>query len=433
MSATETHPDRLDDQAQDKPDDLGFELPAAGKGSKVGIIVVIAVLAGGAFTFRYLRNQNAHAESIHVRADAIARVDVIKPNTLTSASELALPGITKALEETKIYPRTTGYVRKWFVDIGDKVKEGQLLAEIDTPDLDAQLAQARAQLASAKAAVKQAQAQSIYTRQNTARYQNLADQKLVSGSQLEQTQAQASTDEATVVANEANVAAAEANVRRLSDLQNFSKVTAPFAGTITSRTIDRGALLTDTGTTPMFTLVAIDPIRVFIDVPQTVAPSIRYGTPATVTVREFPGRNFVGTITRSAGALDPDLHTMSTEVDVPNPDNTLLPGMYVQARLTLPVPHKVIEIPATALYSDAQGIRVSILDAQNKVRFVPITIERDTGATLWIATGLTGDEKLIKVAVASFVEGDPVEVNKVPPSPPAAGSAGSAGSAGDKK
>ncbi len=433
MSATETHPDRLDDQAQDKPDDLGFELPAAGKGSKVGIIVVIAVLAGGAFTFRYLRNQNAHAESIHVRADAIARVDVIKPNTLTSASELALPGITKALEETKIYPRTTGYVRKWFVDIGDKVKEGQLLAEIDTPDLDAQLAQARAQLASAKAAVKQAQAQSIYTRQNTARYQNLADQKLVSGSQLEQTQAQASTDEATVVANEANVAAAEANVRRLSDLQNFSKVTAPFAGTITSRTIDRGALLTDTGTTPMFTLVAIDPIRVFIDVPQTVAPSIRYGTPATVTVREFPGRNFVGTITRSAGALDPDLHTMSTEVDVPNPDNTLLPGMYVQARLTLPVPHKVIEIPATALYSDAQGIRVSILDAQNKVRFVPITIERDTGATLWIATGLTGDEKLIKVAVASFVEGDPVEVNKVPPPPPAAGSAGSAGSAGDKK
>lgn len=433
MSATETHPDRLDNQAQDKPDDLGFELPAAGKGSKVGIIVVIAVLAGGAFTFRYLRNQNAHAESIHVRADAIAKVDVIKPNTLTSASELALPGITKALEETKIYPRTTGYVRKWFVDIGDKVKEGQLLAEIDTPDLDAQLAQARAQLASAKAAVKQAQAQSIYTRQNTARYQNLADQKLVSGSQLEQTQAQASTDEATVVANEANVAAAEANVRRLSDLQNFSKVTAPFAGTITSRTIDRGALLTDTGTTPMFTLVAIDPIRVFIDVPQTVAPSIRYGTPATVTVREFPGRNFVGTITRSAGALDPDLHTMSTEVDVPNPDNTLLPGMYVQARLTLPVPHKVIEIPATALYSDAQGIRVSILDAQNKVRFVPITIERDTGATLWVATGLTGDEKLIKVAVASFVEGDPVEVNKVPPPPPAAGSAGSAGSAGDKK
>ncbi len=426
MSATETHPDRLDNQAQDTPEDLGFELPAAGKTSKVGIIVVLAVLAGGAFAFRFLRNQSAHAESITPHAEAIAKVDVVKPNTLTSASALALPGITKALEETKIYPRTTGYVRKWFVDIGDKVKEGQLLAEIDTPDLDAQLAQARAQLASAKAAVKQAQAQSTYTKQNTARYQNLADQKLVSGSQLEQTQAQASTDEATVVANQANVTAAEANVRRLSDLQNFSKVTAPFAGTITSRTIDRGALLTDTGTTPMFTLVAVDPIRVFIDVPQTVAPSIQYGTPATVTVREFPGRNFVGTITRSAGALDPDLHTMSTEVDVPNPDNALLPGMYVQAALTLPVPHKVIEIPATALYSDAQGIRVSIVDAQNKVKFVPITIERDTGATLWVATGLTGDEKLIKVAVASFVEGDPVEINKAP-----AGSA--SGSAGDKK
>ncbi|CAN5434171.1 efflux RND transporter periplasmic adaptor subunit [soil metagenome] len=427
MSATQPHPDRLEPVTQDTPDDLGFELPEAGSGSKLGIIVVLAVLVVGGFAFRYVRNTSAHAESASPHSDAIAKVDVVKPTTLTSSSAIALPGIAKALEETKIYPRTTGYVRRWLVDIGDKVKEGQLLAEIDTPDLDAQLAQARAQLASAKASVRQAQAQSVYTKQNTARYQNLADQKLVSGSQLEQTQAQASSDAATVVASEANVAAAEANVRRLADLQSFSKVTAPFAGTITSRTIDRGALLTDTGTTPMFTLVAVDPIRVFIDVPQTVVPGIQYGSPATITVREFAGKNFVGTITRSAGALDPELHTMSTEVDVPNPENLLLPGMYVQAALTLPVPHKVIEIPATALYSDAQGLRVGVVDAQNKVKFVPITIERDTGATLWVATGLTGDEKLIKVAVASFVEGDPVEVNPAPL--PAAGS----GSATDKK
>ncbi len=397
------------------PDDLGFELPAAGKGSRAVIIGVLAVLVGGGLAFRYVRYHNAHAESARPQGDAIAKVDVIKPNTLISSSALALPGITKALEETKIYPRTTGYVRRWLVDIGDKVQEGQLLAEIETPDLDAQLAQARAQLAAARASVKQAQAQSTYTKQNTARYQNLADQKLVSGSQLEQTQAQASTDEATVAATQANVAAAEANVRRLGDLQGFSKVTAPFAGTITTRTIDRGALLTDTGTTPMFTLVAVDPIRVFIDVPQTVAPSILYGSPATITVREFPGKPFTGTITRSAAALDPEFHTMSTEVDVPNPDHQLLPGMYVQAALTLPVPHKVIEIPATALYSDAQGLRVSIVDAQNRVKFVPITIERDTGATLWVATGLTGDEALIKVAVPSLIEGDPVEVHKAMP------------------
>jgi len=159
----------------------------------------------------------------------------------------------------------------------------------------------------------------------------------------------------------------------------------------------------------MYTLVATDPIRVFIDVPQTVAASMKVGTDAQVTVREFPGRKFAGKIARSAGSLDPDLHTMSTEIDVPNPDSALLPGMYVEAALTLPVPHKVVEIPATALYSDAQGVRVAVVDAQNKAHFVPITIERDTGATLWVATGLTGDEKLVKVAVPSLLDGDVVE------------------------
>lgn len=398
----------------DKPEDLGFELPEAGRSSKTGIVTVIAVLAAGGFAFGYFKHHNARGDTAVAHGEGTVKVDVIKPNTLTSSSALALPGVARALEETKIYPRTTGYVRKWYVDIGDKVKEGQLLADIDTPDLQAQLSQAVAQLAQARAAVKQYEAQRDYSKSNTARYQNLADQKLVAGSQLEQTQAQAATDQATVSAAQSNVAAQEANVRRLTDLQGFAKVTAPFAGTITSRTIDRGALLTDTGTTPMYTLVATDPIRVFVDVPQTVAPSIQPGTDAQITVREFPGRTFPGKIARTAGALDPDLHTMSTQVDVPNPDNALLPGMYVQAGLTLPVPHKVVEIPATALYTDAQGVRVAIVDAQNKIKFIPITIERDTGSTLWVATGLTGDEKLVKIAVPSLVDGDAVEVNAAP-------------------
>jgi membrane fusion protein (multidrug efflux system) len=396
----------------DKPEDLGFELPAAGGTSKIGILVVLGVLVAGGFAFGYFKHHNAHGDTAMPHAEATTKVDVVAPKLLTSSSALALPGVARALEETKIYPRTTGYVRKWYVDIGDKVKEGQLLAEIDTPDLQAQLSQALAQLAQARASVKQYEAQRDYSKSNTSRYQNLADQKLVSGSQLEQTQAQAATDQATVSAAQSNVTAQEANVRRLTDLQGFAKVTAPFAGTITTRSIDRGALLTDTGTTPMYTLVATDPIRVFVDVPQTVAPSIRVGNDAQITVREFPGRVFAGKIARTAGSLDPDLHTMSTEVDVPNADNALLPGMYVQAGLTLPVPHKVVEIPATALFSDAQGVRVAVVDAQNKVHFVPITIERDTGATLWVATGLTGDEKLVKIAVPSLVEGDPVELNK---------------------
>ncbi|MEO6775743.1 MAG: efflux RND transporter periplasmic adaptor subunit [Kofleriaceae bacterium] len=402
--AQDTHPD--------KPEDLGFALPEAGATSKVRIVAVLAVLVVGGFAFGYLQHQKARGDTAVPHDESATKVEVIKPNTIVSSSALTLPGLARSFEETKIYPRTTGYVRRWLVDIGDKVSQGQLLAEIDTPDLDAQLSQARAQLAQAQAAVKQYEAQRNFSKQNTTRYQNLADQKLVSGSQLEQTQAQAATDEATVAAAESNVVAQAANVRRLTDLQSFSKVTAPFAGTITSRSIDRGSLLTDTGTTPMYTLVATDPIRVFIDVPQTVAASMKVGTAAQITVREFPGRTFAGKIARTAGALDPDLHTMSTEIDVPNPDSALLPGMYVQAALTLPVPHKVVEIPATALYTDAQGVRVAIIDAQNKAKFVPITIERDTGATLWVATGLTGDERLVKVAVPTLLDGDPVEVSK---------------------
>jgi RND family efflux transporter MFP subunit len=337
---------------------------------------------------------------------------VVKPKVLDSDHALALPGTVRALEQTKIFPRVTGYVRHWLVDIGDKVTAGQLLVEIDTPDLDAQIAQARAQLGQAQAAVKQVTAQRDFSRSNSQRFESLADQKLVSRSQVEQTQAQASTDEANLAAANSNVAAQQANVRRLVETQAFARVVAPFPGTITTRTVERGDLVTEGTSTVLYTLVAIDPIRVFVEVPQTVAPSVRTGVEATVACREFPGRKFPGKVTRSAGALDPDLHTMTTEIQVPNPDGTLMPGMYVQAELTLPVPHRVVEIPATALYSDAQGLRVAVVDGQQKLHFAPITIERDTGATLQVATGLGDDERVVKIAVPGLVEGDPLEVGE---------------------
>jgi RND family efflux transporter MFP subunit len=404
----------------DQPDDLGFELPAAAKQSRTGILIVLAVIVGGGFAFGWIQHRKAHGDTALPRDNGPVHVQVIKPATLSSDRALVLPGVAKPLEETKIFPRTTGYVKRWLVDIGDSVKEGQLLAEIETPDLDAQLSQARAQLASARAAVKQAIAQRDFAKQNSARYETLADQKLVSKSQVEQAQAQSATDEATVAAAEANVNAQEANVRRLTELQGFSKVTAPFAGKITTRTIDRGSLLSDNGTTPMFVLVASDPIRIFVDIPQNVAPSVKVGTDVAVTVRGFADRTFPGKVTRSAGALDPELHTMSTEIQVPNTDGALLPGMYVQAALTLPVPHKVLEIPSTSLYSDASGLRVAVVDAHNKIHFAPITIEADTGSTLRIATGLTGDERILKIAVPTLLDGDAVEVDPTPP-PPAQG------------
>ncbi|MGE0402639.1 MAG: efflux RND transporter periplasmic adaptor subunit, partial [Kofleriaceae bacterium] len=295
----------------------------------------------------------------------------------------------------------------------------QVLAEIDTPELAAELSQARAQLLSARAAVKQATAQRDYSRSNSTRYTTLADQQLVSKSQVEETAARAATDEATVAAAESNVTAMEANVRRLVELQGFAKVVAPFAGTITTRSVDRGALVQAGGTTPMFTLVATDPVRIFVDVPQTIAPSVRADTPATVTVREYAGRTFTGKVTRSAGALDEEMHTMTTEIQVPNTDGALLPGMYVQVSITLPTPHKVLEIPSTALYSDADGLRVATVDAQQRVKFAKITVERDTGATLQISTGLTGDEQIIKIAVPGLRDGDAVIVAPPPSASPA--------------
>jgi RND family efflux transporter MFP subunit len=165
----------------------------------------------------------------------------------------------------------------------------------------------------------------------------------------------------------------------------------------------------------MYTLVATDPVRVYIDVPQSVAPSIKVGNEAKLMVREYGAREFAGKITRSSGALDPELHIMQTEIQVPNPDGALIPGMYVQAALTLPVPHRVLEIPATALYNDANGLRVAVADAQNRIHYAPITIERDTGATLWVATGLTGDERIVKIAVPTLAEGDLVDVSVAAP------------------
>jgi len=387
------------------------------------------VLAGGAFAFGYAQHKKGHGEAAGGHGEAAtAKVEVIKAKPLTSDQALTLPGVAKALEETKIYPRSAGYVKKWLVDIGDKVEAGQLMAEIEVPDVTAQLLQARAQLQQARAAVQQAIAQRTYSKQNAARNVGLADQKLVSQATVEQAQAQAGTDEANVAAAQANVAAQEANVRRLAELESFAKITAPFAGRVTTRSIERGALVgagTSPDQQPLYTLVAIDPIRVFVDVPQTVAPSVKLGNEATVTVREFPGQAFPGKITHATGALDPELHTMSTEIQIPNPEGKLLPGMYVQAALTLPVPHRVLEIPATALYNDASGLRVATVDAHDHVKYQPITIERDNGASLWIATGLTGDERIVKIAVPSLLDGDPVDVPKTEVTK-ADGSAGSA-------
>ena len=416
------------------PDDLGFTLPPPTRSSRLVVVLAVAGIAGAAFAFGYLRRSGAAGGGEAGAGErGPVRVEVVKPVKLAGDRALDLPGAVRPLEETRIYPRVSGYVRRWAVDIGDKVTAGQLLAEIDAPEVDAQLAQARAQLAQARAAIGQGLAQRELSKANAERIATLSGQQLVSKAQVEQATAQAATDEANLAAAQSAVAAQEANVRRLGEQAAFARVTAPFAGTVTTRSIDRGSLVSEGNATPMFTVVAIDPVRVFIDVPQSITPSIKPGIAVTIIVRELGDKQLAGTVARTAGALDPELHTMTTEVRVPNPEGALLPGMYVRAQLKLPVPVPVFEIPATALYSDSQGLRVAVVGPDSRIQLAPIMIERDTGSTLHVATGLTGDERILKLALPWLPAGALVEPVSPPPPPPSpasgSGSAAASGSA----
>jgi membrane fusion protein, multidrug efflux system len=396
--------------------ELGFDLPPPASVSKargVAIVFGVLVVLAGAFAFAYLpkRHEDAALAAGTRAADrAELRVAVIAPKVGSSDRALSLPGSVQPLEETVLYARASGYIRKWYVDIGDKVKEGALLAEVETPELDQELDQARAQLVQAQAQLVQSKANRELSKANLVRYRSLIPAGVVSQADLDQKQAQAQVDEATVSVSDAAIVAQEANIRRLAQLKSFSRVTAPFAGTITQRWVENGALVTAGNGQPLYKIAAMDPARVFIQVPQDVAPSIRPDISARVTLREYPGRAFEGKISRAAGELDPTTRTMNTEVRVPNGDGAVIAGMYAEVAVTLPAPHRVFELPATALMSDAKGQRVAVVDAESKIHLVPVVLERDTGPTIEIASGLTGTERVAKLASAAFTEGRSVEV-----------------------
>lgn len=379
----------------------------------IGLAAGIAAVLGGAFLLRYIPNkqaQHALAAEASTAGAVVPRVQVMAPTVVGSDRALALPGSVQPLEETVVYPRTGGYVRKWNVDLGDKVAEGDLLAEIDTPDLDQQVAQARAQLGQAEAGLAQAKANARFSKENYERYQQLTPAGLASQQDLAKARAQAEVDQATIAVADANIGAQRANLQLLGQLKSFARITAPFAGTITARSIERGTLVTAGTATPLFKVTATDPVRVFIQVPQDVAPSVRVDSKATVQIREFPGRTFEGKIARSAGALDAATRTMTTEVRVPNPKGELLTGMYTTVSLSLPTPHQVLSIPATALLYDSAGLRVAVVDKGDKIRLAKVVVERDVGPTVEISSGLSADDRVVKLPSAELTDGRAVEV-----------------------
>jgi len=394
--------------------DLGFDLPPPARisGTRAAALALVGVaIVAAAFVIGWLPKKRARQEletTMSSESSGVLRVTVVTPTVLSSDRAMVLPGSLKPLEEASIRTRANGYVRRRLVDIGDKVEAGQLLVEVDTPELDQQLEQARAQLAQATAALEHAKASRDYAKSSLERREKLAPTGVTSVDEVEKSRAEASVAEANVTLAQATLEAQSANVRRLTQEKAFARVVAPFAGTIVSRSVEKGSLVGPS--VELFKLATTDPMRVIVEVPQDVAPSVKNDLPAKISVREYAGRTFEGKVARFASALDPQSRTMTTVIHVPNPNGELLAGMYAQVELSLPTPHRVLEVPATALMSDANGTRVAVVGPDNRLRLVPIVIERDTGKTIQIATGITETDRVVKIASAELVEGRLVEI-----------------------
>jgi RND family efflux transporter MFP subunit len=364
---------------------------------------------------RLARLSNESARMIQSRP----RVQVMKPMLSDAPLSVMLPAQTAAWQQTAIFPQASGYLQKQLADIGQSVKAGQLLAVISMPDVDAQLAQARANVAQAHAHLSRAGDDAALARATLARYEGFFKTGGITQQQLDQYRSGLTTATSDLAGAKAAVQAAEANVRRLSSLQAYEQVVAPFDGTITARNYNLGALMSANNTTPgkeLFDIADTSVLRVFVDVDQMYVTSAKVGDPASVEVRNYPGRDFPGAIARTAGALDPATRKMRYEIDVPNPSGLLYPGMYARAVLKIRRGHPAILIPTGALIFDAEGTKVWV--AENGAAHVKhVTVGQDLGTNIEIASGLSGHESIITNPGERLLEGEPVDVVAAPPRP----------------
>jgi len=331
-------------------------------------------------------------------AAAVTTVAVVAARRADTTTRLLLPGTIQGRQQTPIYARTGGYVVRWTADIGARVRDGQLLAEIASPELDEELGQARAQLAETRTGLNLA-------RTTLDRYLAMAADSVITRQELDERQA----------ASDAAVGAVEredANVRRLLELQRFRSVRAPFPGVITARNVSLGSLITvgggsaavDGAASPLFEIAQSDTVRVGVNVPQTYAPGVAPGQRAELVLREFPSRPWAGRVARTAGALDPASRTLRVEVEVPNPDGALLPGMYAQVRFVAKRTDPPLEIPATALLLGPDGPRVAVVDSAGRVHRVPVEVGRDLGPTVELLSGVPEGSSLVLDAPESLAE-----------------------------
>lgn len=405
------------------------DLPQPSRGVIVGVGIAIVVLFATMFAIGYIphhnRNREIHADASE-RASAIPLVDVKNPKLAPATQELALPCDIRANQTTAIYPRANGYLKKLYVDIQDKVEAGQLLAEIDAPEIDAELAQRQAALEQSKASYTKAQSDVDLAQKTYDRYEESArmSKGSVTAEQLDVRKAAVDQAVSALAQAKANIVAAEADVQQLTVTKGFQKVVAPFAGIITARNYDVGALLNPSDTAAgheLFGLAQVDTMRVFVNVPQNYATQIKTGQQATLSVRNYPGRKFEGKVVRTSGALAADTRTLTFELHFPNPDGSLYAGMYGQARLPVTAPDKVLVIPSSSLVFNAGGLQVATVK-DDTVRFQKINVGRDLGTEVEISHGVTAEDSVVTNPSEALSEGAKVQLAKKPePAKPQSG------------
>jgi RND family efflux transporter MFP subunit len=418
QNGQESRPDHTEEHHEEEiPRDLkqpGWLMVVA-----VGLLFIAAL--GGLFFLGWKpheQQQKQAAEDASQQGDTRPVVTVATPKQVAGAHDVVLPCDVRPNQETLIFPRATGYLKKLYVDIQDRVEAGQLLAEIDTPEVDAQLEQTKASRMQAQANVVKAKADLDLAERTLERYGGVGN---TSVTQQERDEKRTARDQAAAALSQAqaNVVAADANVQRLTVMQSFEKITAPFSGIITSRNYDVGALLTAgggnsstgsaSGGRELFKLTQADTLRVFVNMPQVDAAAVRVGQNATLTVRNYPNRTFTGAVARLAGAVDPNSRTMPFELHFANPNGELYAGMYGQVKLGVEDGASALVIPTSSLIFNAGGTQVGTVK-DGRVHFQNVSVSRDLGTELEVTGGLNQEDQVITNPGERLSEGVAVQV-----------------------
>jgi RND family efflux transporter MFP subunit len=399
MSVEESHGIGTHEEVDVRPPFPGQRPPSSATG-KVIVWLLLVLLVAGAIVYRGIVSRVRAAARVRSETQelAVATVSVAKPKRIAPQQEIVLPGNIQAFIDAPIYARTNGYLKRWYVDIGGRVKAGQLLAEIDTPEVDQQLQQARADLATAKANYDLAQT-------TAARYEFLLKTDSVAKQDVDNAVGDAH-------AKKAMVDSAADNVKRLEQLQSFEKIYAPFDGVLTARNTDIGQLIDSGSASPakeLFHVAAVQTLRVYVNVPQVYSRSATPGVQAYLTLPQFPGRHFEGKLVRTAEAIDPASRTLLVEIDVANSTGELPPGAYAEVHLRLPSAASTVIVPVTSLIFRSEGLHVGVV-RDGKAVLVPITLGRDYGTEVEVISGLDAGEAVIINPPDSLVAGQEVRV-----------------------